>query len=100
MPVTRNHMGSGAYVIQGDDRRIRTLPRARHPLHAANSPTAVKVSSAPHLVSQPCQWFKNPHLCTLNSGRTENDGIGRALRKLRGTTESVSPPLSRATGGP
>ncbi|EJF58659.1 hypothetical protein DICSQDRAFT_172848 [Dichomitus squalens LYAD-421 SS1] len=41
---------------------------------------------------------KSAGLCTLYSGRTENDGIGRALRKLRGTTESVSPPLSRATG--
>ncbi|KAM5537713.1 hypothetical protein V8D89_008626 [Ganoderma adspersum] len=39
-------------------------------------------------------------LCTLYSGRAERDGIGRALRELRGTTETASPPLSRATGGP
>ncbi|KAI1792403.1 hypothetical protein LXA43DRAFT_1060677 [Ganoderma leucocontextum] len=30
----------------------------------------------------------------------ESNGIGRALRELRGTTETASPPLSRATGGP
>ncbi len=45
-------------------------------------------------------FVEKDDLCTLYSGRAEDNGLGRALRELRGTTETASLPLSRATGGP